>query len=192
MDNYWQTEHTGDYSCLTITTLLFIIVLSISLYITYEPRRDLAILPDQRKTVFPRTVRRVQCVSLGGGWVVSAWSTVLRGILRPYITAPRERRHWRLNLGGAGRRTGRSGCRSCRPCFRQAAVGEEWQKRNPLLLGQSPIKCSLRWTFFSLTIETFFPKWWERATFFIWITNENVPKKMNLGFGAGLWLSRLD
>ena len=31
-------------------------------------------------------------------------------------------------------------------------------------------------------------KRWERATFFIWTRNE----KMNLSFGAGLWLSRLD
>lgn len=131
MDNYWQTEHTGDYSCLTITTLLFIIVLSISLYITYEPRRDLAILPDQRKTVFPRTVRRVQCVSLGGGWVVSAWSTVLRGILRPYITAPRERRHWRLNLGGAGRRTGRSGCRQLPSLLQAGCCGGRVAETEP-------------------------------------------------------------
>lgn len=98
MDNYWQTEHTGVYSCLTITTLLFIILLSIFLYITYEPRKDLAILPDQRKTVLPRTVRRVQCLSLDGGCVVSARSTVLREILRPSITAPRERRHWWINI----------------------------------------------------------------------------------------------
>lgn len=58
---------------MTVTAFLFIIVLFIFLYITYEPRKDLAIPPD---TVFPGTVRRVQCLYLDGGWVVSAWSTV--------------------------------------------------------------------------------------------------------------------
>lgn len=196
MGNYWQTEHTAVYSCLTITALLFIIVLSIFLYITYEPRKDLAILPDppqkKKKKVFPRTEKSAVFVPRWRLGSVCLEHCVERDSEALYHSSQGKEGTDGLISGGAGCSTGWSGCHSSHFCFRQSTVGEEWQVNWALyLVHQSLIKCSLPWRFFDSPLKRFFPKWWERATFFIWIRNENVPKKRNLGFGAGLWLSQV-
>lgn len=113
----------------------------------------------KKKKVFPRTVRRVQCLYLDGGWVVSAWSTVLREILRPYITAPRERRHRWINIwveqGAVQDDRGVTAVISASGSPLWGKSGRNWALYS---VHQSLIKCSLPWRFFWFTIETFFSK----------------------------------
>lgn len=75
-------------------------------------------------------------------------------------------------------------------------LGKCPQIETPNWIYQRPVRCPDRWHSEEILTDvplknTLQMKWSERGTFFIRNRNENVPKKMNLGVGSGLWLSRL-